>query len=168
MDICHERYTGSLSAKGVINRVIDVARSEHDVTGLQITKSTALLYSSSVVKNWFEVFVSKPTQYLRISFTIDISFSIGRFPDTEEYLPQRLSLQTRPNTPESIPRSLIPSIERSPENSDQHDEVATIEPARNTHLDFFNFGESDTWGASEDSPWNGRMVERMLDEALCR
>lgn len=168
MDLCHERYTGSISAKCVINRVIEVARSEHDVTELQITKSTALSYSSSAIKNWFDVFVRKPTQYLRTSFTIDISFSIGRYPDREDYLPQRLSLQTGPNPSKSIPQSLISSAERSPENSDQPDEVAIIEPVRNIHLDFFNFGEPDIWGASEDSPWNGQMVERMLDKALCR
>lgn len=155
MDLCHERYTGTLSANSVIKRTIEAARSEHDVAQVQITKSTALLRSSSVTKDWFDVFVRKPTQYLRISFTIDISFSIGRYPDTEEYLPQRLSLHNRLISSQSIPQTLIPSVESPPVNIDQCDEAAILESARNSHLDFFDFNELETWGVSEDSPWNG-------------
>ena len=162
MNLCHERYTGCILARSIINRVIEVARSEHEVR-----QSTALLHSSSVIKNWFDVFVRKPTQYLRISFTIDISLSIGRYPDTYDYLPQRLSLQTCPNRLQSPPQTLISSIECSPENFGQPDEVGTIEPARKTQLDFFDFGEPDSWDVSANNPWSGEMVERMLDEVLC-
>jgi hypothetical protein len=166
MDLCYERYTGSLSVKSVINRTIEAAHSEYDFAEAQVTQSTALLCPSSTVKNWFDVFVSKPTQYLRISFAIDISFSMGRYPDTEDYLPQRLSLQNRLIPPQSIPKTLILSVEDTPSNTDQFDEAARVDSARNIHLDYLDFSEPEAWGISEGNPWNGQTVERMLDEAL--
>lgn len=167
MELCHERYTGSLSAKSVINRTIEAARSEHTVAATLDTKPTALLRARSDIKNWFDVFVSKPTQYLRISFTIDISFSTGGYPDTKDYLPQCLSLQNPLIPSQSIPRIPMLPVEDTPPSIDQSDEAAIIESAKNINLDYFDFGETETWGICGDSHWNGQMVEEMLDEALC-
>lgn len=162
MDMCHERYTGTTAASTLIKRTIEAARSEHDVGHNQFSKSTSLLPSSPDITNWFDVFVSRPTQYLRISFAIDISFCTGRYPDTEDCLPQRLASHHQLTLPPPIPRTLIPGIENLDNNSDWSNESLTT----NIRLDFFDFSDLQTCSKTEGSLWNGQEVDELLDEIL--
>jgi hypothetical protein len=165
MDLCNDRYTGALAANNIIKRIIEAACSEQDSAKIQASISTSLVRSAPDIQDWFEVFVRKPTQYLRISFTIDMSLSTGRYPDTED-LPQRLSTNTCLIPNHSIPKSLMPVVEELPTSADVIDETAMLEPTRNSHLDYFDFNEPQTWARSDSSPWNGQTVYKILDEVL--
>lgn len=168
MDLCSERYSGALAANNVIKKTIEAARSEQNAAHTRTPRPTSLVRSSQEgIQDWFEVFVSKPQQYLRISFTIDISLAMGRYPDTED-LPRRISLNNRLIPSNSIPQSLMPVVEEIPVNTDSLLEPAMLEPTRNSHLDYFNFNEPQSWGqpGSSGSPWNGQTVDKILDEVL--
>lgn len=166
MDLCSERYSGALAANDVIKKTIEAARSEQNVAHIQTPRPASLVRSSQGgIQDWFEVFVSKPQQYLRISFTIDISLAMGRYPDTGD-LPRRISLNNRLIPSNSIPQSLMPVVEEIPVNTDLLLEPAMLEPTRNSHLDYFDFNEPQSWGQPGGSPWNGQTVDKILDEVL--
>lgn len=165
MDLCNERYTGAMAANNIIKKTIEAARLEQSAAQIQTPNSTSLVHSSpDGIPDWFEVFISKPQQYLRISFSIDISLSIGRYPAIED-LPKRLSLHTRLIPSNSIPQSLMPAVEELPPNADTL-ESAMLEPTRNSHLDYFDFNEPQSWGRPDGSPWNGQTVDKILDDVL--
>ena len=165
MDLCYERYTGAIAAKNIIKRTIETARSEQDAAQTGSSTSASLMRSNPNIQDWFQVFVSKPTQYLRILFSIDMSLSTGRYPESDD-LPQRLSLHTRLIPSNSIPRSLMPVVEELPTGTDVLDKAAMLEPTRNHHLDYFDFNEPLTWERPGGSPWNGHTVDEILDEVL--
>lgn len=127
MDLCQERYTGTTGVNSMIKRTIEAAR--YDVA---VNKPMSLLHSNGF-KYWVDVFVSNPTRYLRISFTIDTSLCMGRFPDTEDCLPQLLSLPNRLIPFEIISETLIPGVDDL-KNTDEPNEVAMSEPTKNCHL----------------------------------
>lgn len=167
MDLCNERYTGALLANNIIKRTIATAvnaQLEQDFAKTQPCASTSLVQSPPIIQDWFEVFVSKPSQYLRISFTIDMSLSSGRYPDTKD-LPRRLSMHDRLIPSHSIPQSLMPVFEEL-STSAEIDEAVTLKPTRNSQLDYFDFNEPQTWSRTASSPWNGQTVDKILDQVL--
>ena len=94
MALCLDRYDGTGAAQAAIARSIETGRVELEGNRL---KSTCLARAGSA-NDWFEVFVSQPSRFLRIAFSLDISLSKGRQIQTED-LPQhllssRLSLTT--------------------------------------------------------------------------
>jgi hypothetical protein len=165
MALCTERYTGTFAANCLINKTIEAARSENDHGQDQTIGFTSLVRSNPDVQDWFEVFVNKPSQYLRISFAIDISLSVGRYPETKD-LPQRLSRDSRLIPNHSIPQSLMPTVEELPVTDNTLQGPGLLERTTNSHLDYFDFNEPHTWVRSENSPWNGQAVDKILDDVL--
>lgn len=99
MSLCHARYTGTglclryidatiASAKADFsssspstNSLISVDNlnkedSRNDISRAALAK---LAEGGNRIDDWFEAFVSKPRQYLRIALTVDIWMSIGRW-----------------------------------------------------------------------------------------
>jgi len=165
MDLCKDRYTGAAVVKNVITRSIETARSEKNMIEGKSSHSTSLTRTSPALQDWLDVFISSPVSFLRISFGIDMSIAVGRYPTTED-LPRRLSLKYNLIPSKSIPQSLMPAVENAIMDADHVDEATVLEPAKNSYLDYFDFGQSQTETRSETSPWNGKHVDRILEEVL--
>ena len=165
MDLCKDRYTGAAVVKNVITKSIEKARSEKNLIEGKSSHSTSLTRTSPALQDWLDVFISSPVSFLRISFGIDMSIAVGRYPTTED-LPRRLSLQYNIVPNKSIPQSLMPAVENAVTDADHVDEATLLEPTRNSYLDYFDFGQNQTETRSETSPWNGKHVDRILEEVL--
>lgn len=150
MGLCHKRYIGTLSAKSVINRTIKAACSDHYLSEGQVTKSTAVISVNPTTKNWFDVFVSKPTQYLRIARTIVVSFSMGCYPDTEDYLPQQLSLQERTLSSQMALPALPTATSNTTFETTLHDKTLRTESSTNLQLDYLDLNGSESCRVSMD------------------
>ena len=151
-----------MAASTLIERTIEAARSDYDAEHVQYNKSTSLLPSDPDINNWFDLFVRKPTQYLRIPFAIDISFCTGRYPDTQDYLPQRLTAHCHTTLPPLTPRTLVSGSRNLRNSPDRSDELLT----KNSQLDFLDLDDLHVYRTAEGAPWTGRTVDEMLDKVL--
>lgn len=143
---------------------MEVAHAEQKV--IKDSKiSNSLTRTSPELQDWMEVFVNSPAAFLRISFSVDMSMAVGRYPTTQD-LPRRLSphVQLIPST--SIPQSIMPAVGDPVGDTTNVDEAAALEPARNSYLDYFDFGPSHTDTRRETSPWNGKHIDRILEEVI--
>ncbi|PVH69031.1 hypothetical protein DL98DRAFT_661897 [Cadophora sp. DSE1049] len=165
MDLCKDRYTGAAVVKNVITKSIETARSEKNIIESNSSHSTSLTRTSPALQDWLDVFISSPVSFLRISFGIDMSIAVGRYPTTED-LPRRLALHYQLVPGKSIPQSLMPAVENAVTDADPVDEAAVLEPTRNSYLDYFDFGQSQTDSRADSNPWNGKHVDRILEEVL--
>lgn len=147
----------------MIQKTIESALSEQNIAK-DVNVSNSLTRSQPMPQDWFDVFISKPNAYLRISFTVDMSLATGRF-SSGENLPRRLSLHGRLIPSCSIPQSLSPAFEDLVTNINTGD-VAMLEQPRNSYLDFFDFGQSQPESGSDRDPWNGKTVDNILEEVL--
>ncbi|KAK0111564.1 hypothetical protein ONS95_001915 [Cadophora gregata] len=162
MDLCKDRYTGATVVKNVVTRSIEAARSEKNVIE---GNSKSLTRTSSALQDWLDVFISSPVSFLRISFGIDMSLAVGRYPTTED-LPRRLSLHGQLLPSKSIPQSLMPAPENVATDESSVEEATLLEPTRNSYLDYFDLGQSQTESRPSTSPWSGKHVDRILEEVL--
>ena len=142
MDLCRERYSGTALAQGFIEKTIEDARSEQHGREANTQNSTSMAVARRPVEDWFEIFITKPAEFLRLSFRIDISLSKGFYPKNEE-LPQCITLQLRLLANKSIPRSLMPPTTDKCGDLIPHEDILSVlgKGNKNSHLDFFNFDE---------------------------
>ncbi|KAH6715892.1 hypothetical protein BKA61DRAFT_733726 [Leptodontidium sp. MPI-SDFR-AT-0119] len=167
MDLCNDRYTGVMSARNIIKKSIEVARSEQKVIKDKASVSSSLTRPSPNLEDWLEVFVRSPAAFLRISFSVDMSLAVGRYPTTED-LPRRLYCHGQLVPSHSIPQSLMPPVAVGDLVKDvtTEDETAMLEPIKNSYLDYFDFGQPQTETRPDTNPWNGKHVDKILDEVL--
>lgn len=141
MNVCHQRYTGTVAAVNMIKKTIETACSEHSTTPSAVSSPACLPQSNISINDWFDVFVYKPAQYLRISMKIDISFCTGRYPDTEGDLPRRLVLPGALISTLPTSQSLFTGVEDSLEDLEWFNETDLLELGSRSHLDFLDFNE---------------------------
>lgn len=166
MDVCHQLYTGTMAANNIIKKTIQAACSEHDIAPFSESNPTTLPPPDTNINDWFDVFVSKPTQYLRISFKIDISFCTGRYSDTEDNLPRCLALSHCLIPPPPTPTSFVRIVEDRLEHSDWFGEADLLEPTTDSHLGFLDFSKVQCSRGAEGALWDGQMVDEILDKVL--
>ncbi|KAH7317793.1 hypothetical protein BKA65DRAFT_515202 [Rhexocercosporidium sp. MPI-PUGE-AT-0058] len=165
MDLCNDRYTGTTSAINIIKRTIEVARSEKNGIKDKASVSSTLTRTSPELQDWLDVFISSPAAFLRISFSIDMSLAVGRYPTTAD-LPRRLSFHGQLVPSHSIPQSLMPPIGDSVTDVTTVDGTSMLVPTRNSYLDYFDFGQSQNDSRLESNPWNGKHVDKILEDVL--
>lgn len=146
MDLYRGRYSGASDAQNAITQTIEDTRAEQQTLSLPKGTSSAMTCHKPV-NDWLDIFIHNPTEYLRISFRIDISLSSGYYPKTEA-LPQRLyfHLDLLSNTP--ITKSLMPpSIDAYADELGQNffdtPKLSTFDSPNmdNSHLDFLNLSD---------------------------
>jgi hypothetical protein len=169
MDLCSERYGGAHLTNGSIRKTLEAARSEQEEAAeTEIPMSSSVIPASpDAIPDWFEVFVNKPQQYLRISFSIDLSLAAGKYPDKKD-LPRLLSLHNRLIQSNSVPKSLMPEVpfKSTPSETALLLNPRLLEPASNSFLDFMDFGDGQSAGEKEPNPWTGQTVDKILEEVL--
>ncbi|KAL2065772.1 hypothetical protein VTL71DRAFT_3442 [Oculimacula yallundae] len=165
MDLCNDRYTGTLAARNIIKKSIEVARSEQNVIKDKASMSNSLTRATPDLQDWLDVFVSSPAAFLRISFSTDMSLAEGRYPTTAD-LPRQLSLQGRLIPSRSIPRTLMPAEEDPIKGLADVDATTTLEPNRNSYLDYFDFGQSQAETKPDTSSWAGKDADKIMEEVL--
>lgn len=184
MDLIKNRYTGALGGMDIIKKTIETARLESyaaslscprpsspsraDSSGLHPSPGMDSSSPSSAPpakpqaepQDWFDVFVRQPDAYLRLSFAVDMSLSVGRYPSTAD-LPRRISL---------LPPSQTLSLPAGRLGEEAFEDTDGAAAARACNLDFLDFGQSGSSqrgeSASDRNPWNGKTVERILEEVL--
>lgn len=146
MDLYRGRYSGASDAQNAITQTIEDTRAEQQTLSLPKGTSSAMTCHKPV-NDWLDIFIHNPSEYLRISFRIDISLSSGYYPKTEA-LPQRLyfHLDLLSNTP--ITKSLMPpSIDAYADELGQNlfdtPKLSTLDSPNmdNSHLDFLNLSD---------------------------
>lgn len=192
MQLCREKYAGAHTALNTINRVIasvDIPPSAASATALasleqssfestEISEqmpSTQLLSTTAEINDWLTILVKQPRAYLRLAFTVDISFSRGRYVGSEE-LPRVLLVEDGYyGGVMSVPRPLEPPNPRGQSEMNHVRLVDEEESRLRLDLDFFDFGgnmdpvqtssmyRSDYRPPNERS-WTGEMVEELLEE----
>ncbi|CZR58614.1 uncharacterized protein PAC_08506 [Phialocephala subalpina] len=160
MSLCHARYTGTGLCLKYIDQTIASARS--DLGNSKIEGGEERLSSKELMKvtegrnrmdDWFEAFVSKPRQYLRIAMTVDVWLSVGKYAASED-LPRVLMLDDGDGSSNNlgVPRSFVDLDEqRLLEESGGVIRELVSEPRRilvesekrRRDLDYFDFGSSD-------------------------
>lgn len=159
MEICHKRYSGSIAADNMIKRTIAAACQEHDFASCVHISTTTSHCLPLDVKDWLDIFVNRPAQYLRLSFTIDFSFSTGQYPDAENHLPPRLTIQNeRYSSP--LSRNLGPFW-----NKPELLEEFITDPTENSPLNWLDSSKVQSSHGAEEC-WDGQMVDDMLNEML--
>jgi hypothetical protein len=167
METCQSRYTGARGCAIAINKTIAAARegiffnSKVQQLQQQATSTALLRTAANKVDDWLGVFVSHPRQYLRIALTIDISLCKGRYAETKDF-PKLLMMDE--NMP-SIPRALSPGPALVELEGEQDEVGLLVLDDRRTDLDYFDFGIGGKSPGSV-SPWNGQMVESILEDVL--
>lgn len=158
----------------VIKNTLASAKSEvGSGTNLQSQANTAIApipAAGGKIDDWYEVFVSKPKQYLRLAMSIDISFSLGRYPSTTS-LPNIILLSDSAIPLSSIPRSLSTPVMSTAPLCDADMELSSPKALdildRRRDLDFFDFNSASSDVRSEQrGPWDEDTVEIILEEAL--
>lgn len=132
MKLYRRKYDGTEEVSATIERILtDADCRSHKLLG-SATRGEMTLNSSNASADWCELLSHNPKFYLRLTLSLDLSFSRGKFP-TDSDFPAELrlaQLEERVLEPESFP----PQITITPDM-----EIAEIQPP-------------PTWSGSDRSP----------------